>query len=149
MVMPILEGLIVSVAGNFINKKATEKPLSYTEKLYQGGTRTFEHTCGAIAIGASEWVNLLNGDIPAARFYLPLDSITVMNNSAEPITLYLNSVADAITIPPYMVKPIARKSFRSVGVLNAGVAGINAGEVIFQMKKLPPNVQVVNIGGGA
>ncbi len=149
MVFGIIEGLIGSVAGNFINKKASEKPLTYTQKLYEGGTRTFEHTCGAIAVGASEWVNLLGGDIPAARFYLPLDSITVLNNSGETITLYLNSVADGITIPPYMVKPIARKSFRSFGILNAGAAGIAAGEVLIQMKKLPPNVQVVNIGGGA
>lgn len=149
MVMGIIEGLIGSIAGDKLLKKSSEKPKTHQQILYENGSQTFEHTCGAIAVGASEWVNLLNGDIAGARFFLPLDSITVMNNSGETITLYLNSVSDGITIPAYMVKPIARKAFRSFGILNAGTAGINAGEIIVQMRKLPPNVQVVNIGGGA
>lgn len=142
MVMPIIEGLIGSFAGDFITKKAKEKPISHVQSLVQGGSKSFEYANTIIAAGATQWVFVAN-QFPAARIFEPLDSITITNNSAVDILVYLNSASDWVQIPAYMIKPIARKPVRAFGLYNPSAGNIAADLILVSLKRLPPNVQVV------
>lgn len=123
------------------------RPLSRVQQLINQGSETYEYTnAGIIAAGAVVWVDVA-AEFPESRTFFPLDSIEVINNSAQEITLYLNSHTVSETVPSYMIKPINGKAIRQFGLKNNGAAGIAAGEIIVHLKRLPPDVQVVVTGG--
>jgi len=116
------------------------------DRIINSGSQTYEYVAGVIAAGATLWLNM--GDIfPQARLFLPFDSIELINNSAQNLTLYMGSITEAQTVPSYMIKPIGRKPFRQIGIMNQGIVDTVAGEVILHVKRLPPNVQVVMTAG--
>jgi len=112
------------------------------ERIVAQGSQTYEYTLGAIGAGATAWLHM-EDIFPQARAFIPFDSLELINNSGQNVTLYMGSITEAITIPSYMIKPIARKAFRQIGVKNNGAAPTNAGEIILHVRRLPPNVQVV------
>ena len=123
------------------------RPLSRTEQLIRDGSDTYEYTNAAIiAAAAVVWLDVA-ALFPQSRIFFPLDSIEVINNSAQPITLFLNSHTVTETVPSYMIKPINGKAVRQFGLRNDGLVDIAAGEIIVHLKRLPPDVQVVVTGG--
>lgn len=117
------------------------------DEVIARGSKTYEYKCGALTHGTLYWYNL--GDIfPEGRAFIPFDSIEVNNNSGAILTLYLNSISEPFTIPAYMIKPIARRPFRQLGIKNVDAAiDTAADEVILHVRRLPPNVQVVVSSG--
>ncbi len=114
-----------------------------TSAILMRGSQNFNYTNPAvIGVGATTWYDITTV-LPEARFFLPLDSITVTNNSAVQITILLNSPTESISIPSYMIKPIAGKPVRRFGIQNDGAAQVAIGEIIFQLKRLPPDITVV------
>lgn len=110
------------------------------------GSQVFEYTAPIIAAGSSITIRI-SDQFPRARLFEPLDSIEVINNSAQPITLQLNTPNEIYTIPAYMVKPLSRKPIRQFTLINSGIADTVAGDIIVHVKRLPPNIQYVsNIG---
>ncbi len=110
------------------------------------GSQVFEYTAPAIAPAGSVVIRI-GEQFPKAKLFEPLDSIEVINNSAQPITLHLNTPSELYTIPAYMIKPLSRKPIRQFTLINSGVAATVAGDIIVHIKRLPPNVQYVsNIG---
>ena len=115
-------------------------------RIVAQGSRSQEYSVPAILAG--ETLTIHTEDIfPALRPWFPLDYLEVVNNSAQNITLYLGSIAEAITIPSYMIKPIVRRSFMQFGLMNNGVVDTNVNEILVRVRRLPPDVQVVMSGG--
>ena len=110
--------------------------------IIQQGSQTFEYSMPIVAAGALAWLHM-EDIFPQGRMFLPFDSIEVVNNSAQSITLYIGSIADPYTIPAYMIKPIARRSFYQVGIRNNGAADTVAGDILIHAKRLRPDVQAV------
>lgn len=107
------------------------------------GSQTYQFKTAGIAASAKEVVRI-SEQFPRARLFEPLDSIEVINNSGCDITLSLNSPSEVYTIPAYMSKPIARKSFFQFSLTNeSAVTAVAAGEITVHVKRLPPNIQLV------
>ncbi len=128
-------------------------PVDYNKvgSLLQGGSPPFEYSnAAAIPVGAANRVNVnIKQTIPAAGIYMPLDSMRIYNNSAQPIKIYFNSLTESITVPSLMIQPINRQPFSFFIIENMGAANIAIGEILIQMRRLPPDIQqTVNIGAG-
>ncbi len=122
------------------------QPITRGQQLINDGSDTYEYAAGVIAAGVTVWIDIA-ASFPRARTYFPLDSIEVINNSAQPIGLYLNSRSNVEVVPAYMIKPIAGEPVNQFGLKNAGLVDTVAGEVLVHLKRLPPNIQVVISGG--
>ncbi len=116
------------------------------EAIITKGSISYEYKLAGLAAngeaGDSIWLHM-EDIFPEARVFLPFDSLELINNSGQDVSLYMGSKADVITIPAYMIKPIARKPFMQLGIANLGSAATNDNEIILHVKRLPPNVQVV------
>lgn len=117
-----------------------------TKALQDQGSPAYEYVAGVIATTAITWVSV-EDQFPASRTYSPLDFIEVINNSLQPVRLYRNSMADSEVVPSYMVKPITKQAIRLFGLISVGTAATIAGDVIVHVKRLPPDVQVVQNAG--
>lgn len=115
--------------------------------LIAGGSPNFEYkNAAAIAAGARVDVNVKQYQ-PKAGIYMPLDSMMIYNNSAQEITVYLNSLAESVTVPSLMIKPINKVNYEFFMIKNNGALPIAIGEILIQMKRLPPDIQqTVNVG---
>lgn len=117
-------------------------------ELWAAGSPVYEWiNTAALAPLSVTFLNVKN-NFPKAAIYEPLDSITITNNSAQSVSILLNGNEETITIPAYMVKPVNRRVFSYFGIRNNGAAAIAIGEIIIQVKRLPPDIQpVANVGG--
>jgi hypothetical protein len=117
-------------------------------ELWAAGSPVYEWTnTAALAAGSITWLSVKTS-FPKAAIYEPLDSITITNNSAQAVSILLNGNEETITVPAYMIKPINRRAFSYFGIRNNGAAAIAIGEIIIQVKRLPPDIQpVANVGG--
>jgi hypothetical protein len=115
-------------------------------RIINAGSQTYEYICGVLGAGVTLWLHM-EDLFPQARIFIPFDSLELINNSAQNLTLYIGSITEAQTVPSYMIKPIARRPFSQLGIMNQGAADTVAGEIILHVKRLPPNVQVVMTAG--
>jgi hypothetical protein len=119
------------------------------QEIVGKGSHTFEYSVPAINHGSTLWLHMY--DIfpqPQARAFMPFDWLEVINNSAVLIGLYFGSKTEIISIPSYMIKPIAQRSYMQFGLYNEDAAvDTNAGDVLIHCRRLPPDVQVVVSGG--
>lgn len=109
---------------------------AHVNEMIRGGSLPEELKNGALAASAIEWFDI-QARLPRMKIFFPLDSIEIVNNSAQNIVLYLNAITDPYTIPAYMVKPITGKAFNRFGIKNDGTVAIAAGEIIIHIKRLP------------
>ena len=142
--------MVWSTIRPFSPNTGSVKMLNNKQKnVINEGSRTWEFAnAGIIAAGASETVRV-SEEFPRSKLFDPLDSIEVINNSAMPVSLRLNSPTEVYTIPSYMVKPIANKPFRQFSLTNAGAVNIAAGEVIVHVKRLAGSVTITRQAEGA
>jgi len=91
------------------------------------------------------WIDIA-AEFPQARTYFPLDFAEVINNSAVNVQIYLNSRSESRLVPSYMIKPF-RQPLRQIGIENIGLVNTVAGDILINMRRLPPNVQLTaNVG---
>ena len=107
-----------------------------TKELKKLGSQVFEWNSAIIVAGASIDVDIEN-TFPAARVYMPLDHMEVINNSAQIISISLDTTQEPIRIPAYMIKPITKRNFRKFRIVNTGGVNTAANEISIHMKKLP------------
>ena len=143
----MVNSFIAGIASNLIGKKLENvKPkLTRTQELINQGSQNFAYTAPIIAAGTTLWIEIA-ASFPQARTFLPLDFAEVINNSAQQITVFLNSVNESRVIPSYMIKPF-RQPLRQIGIRNDGAVDTVAADILINFKRLPPNVQyVINAG---
>lgn len=115
-------------------------------QLLKTGSKNFKYDMPAFDPGVTKWFK--NTDLFSDAYLFDyLDSITLINNSGQGVTLYINSPDDSYYVPSYMVQPVSRKAFRQFGVKNEGAVAIAAGELVVSLRRLPPDVmEVVQTG---
>jgi hypothetical protein len=116
------------------------------KQIIKAGSRNFNYSVPVIDAGVTKWFH--NYDLfPEARLFDYLDYINIINNSAQLITLYVNSHDDSYPVPSYMIQPVSRKAFRQFGIKNEGALATVAGDIVVSCRRLPPDVtQVVQTG---
>jgi len=143
MVMDFLGGIAGNLIGNKLNNR--QPAMTRSQQLINEGSQNYPYSSPIIVAGATLWIDIA-ASFPQARTYFPLDFAEVINNSAQNITVFLNSVSESRVIPSYMIKPF-RQPLRQIGLRNDGAAATVAGDITINFKRLPPNVQyVVNAG---
>jgi len=143
MVMDFLGGIAGNLIGNKLNNR--QPAMTRSQQLINEGSQNYPYSSPIIVAGATLWIDIA-ASFPQARTYFPLDFAEVINNSAQNITVFLNSVTESRVIPSYMIKPF-RQPLRQIGLRNDGAADTVAGDITINFKRLPPNVQyVVNAG---
>jgi hypothetical protein len=131
------------IAQNFaINKLSNIKPRqSRAQQLITQGSQNYKYTADVIPATSRVWVTMEN-QFPEARVYMPFDFMEVINNSAQTITVYLNSENETRDIPSFMIKSF-RQPIRQIGLYNNGAVDTVAGDILINFKRMPPDVQVV------
>jgi len=102
--------------------------------LIEQGSPVFTHLTGVIAAGAIEWTEI-DRTFPRSRTWSPLNHVQVLNNSAQEITVYHNSISDDDIIPAYMIRPYSGKPIRVIGIKNNGAVATVAGDIILKMSR--------------
>lgn len=118
--------------GNF-------KPI---KRLQVQGSPTYQYTSIIIVAGTTQWFSV-EQLFPASRTYAPLDTMEVINNSAQQITVFINSIADGQAVPAFMIKPFTKVAVRQFGIRNDGAVDTVAGDIIVHLKRSAPDIQVV------
>ena len=103
-------------------------------KRIAAGSQPFRFAVPSIAPGAVSQIDVW-GVAPSLRTWLPLDYCEVVNNTNCLLTVFVNSLADSVTIPSNMIKTINRP-FRRLTIKNEDIA-LNADAVVLHMKRLP------------
>jgi len=116
------------------------------KRLQAQGSPTYEYVSIIIAFGTTQWFSVEN-QFPDSRTYAPLDTMEVINNSAQQITVFINSIADFMRVPAYMIKTFSRVAVRQYGLRNDGAVDTVAGDIIIHLKHSAPNVQIVQSAG--
>lgn len=111
-------------------------------RALRGGSPYFTYTPGIIAAGATTAINVYT-TYTAARKYLPLDYIEIINNeAANPITVAINASPAAsnrtITVPA-RTQRISDEDVQiwTVHVQNDGAVATTAGNIVIKLKRAP------------
>lgn len=110
-------------------------------KLALAGSPLYTLTLGVLAFGETVWHDK-DSDFPDSQKFDYLDNAVLINNSAQPIKLYL-SPTEFYTALAYQVQPVTNRPFRTYAIRNDGIADTGAGEVILEMRRLPPSITSV------
>jgi hypothetical protein len=113
-----------------------------TKQLKLQGSPTYEYVSIIIAAGTTQWFSV-DELFPESRTYAPLDSLEVINNSAQPLSVFINSQGNLMRVPAYMIKPFTKIALRQFGIRNDGLVDTVAGDIILHMRRNPPDVQIV------
>jgi hypothetical protein len=112
-----------------------------TPEIIARGSPVRRYAMPIIGAGAtSEVVNVVD-KFPELRTWEPFDSLTVQNNSAQNIEIYLNGdTNDVYFVPAYMIQPIMRRWYRSLSIKNDGGAATVAGDIQLEFRRLSPDI---------
>jgi len=111
------------------------------KEIVKEGSLDYVFQNAQMLTGTSVWIELVS-QFPACRQFLPLDRAEVLNNSAQDITVYPNTTADAILIPAYMTKILSNRALWRVRLTNSGAGTIAAAEVTINFRRLPKGMAV-------
>lgn len=130
-----------------VNLIQKNRPPTTRERLLAHGSQTWKYEVPAIAASARLSVSI-EKEFPRARYYLPLDSFEIINNSGVDLIFWLNPT-ESYTVPAYMIKPIARRPVSNFILENASsVTGIAVDEIVIHMRRLAPDITpTVNVSG--
>jgi len=98
------------------------------------GSPIWSFNNAALAAGAT-WIISL--DVGVYKKYSPYDSVTITNNSVEPITISINQSANAKVIPAGTILTIDRYGMRSFLIANTGVGVIALNELEIAVERKP------------
>lgn len=140
-------GFLGGIASNIIGEKIMNAHPRMTrgQELLNDGSQNYPYSAPVIVAGTVLWIDIAT-EFPQARTYFPLDFAEIINNSAQPITVYLNSRSESRLVPSYMIKPF-RQPLRQIGLENIGVDDTVAGDILINLRRLPPDIQITaNVG---
>ena len=109
------------------------------ERLLSDGSMTWKYNVPALAASARLTVDIQK-EFPRARYYLPLDSFEIINNSGADLIFWLDPTQN-YTIPAYMIKPISRRPIRGFILENgSATTAIAVDEIVIHMRRLAPDI---------
>jgi len=104
------------------------------ETIKKHGSPTYVWATGIIAAGAIEYCSVA-AMFPAARKYEPLDTVEIINNSAQPIRLWFNGQAINYLIPAGTIREISGRASWNLTAENVGLGNTAAGEVELNLSR--------------
>ena len=103
--------------------------------VWRDGSPMFQHTFGAIAAAAEEYVEMQT-TFPASRAYEPLNNLVVTNTSAENVEIQING-QDYALIPAGVIWSVTDQAIWSFRLTNISATNVVAGEIRANISRPP------------
>jgi hypothetical protein len=103
--------------------------------VWRDGSPNFQHSFGAIAAGADEYVEMQT-TFPASRAYEPLNNLVVTNTSSENVDIEINGLAYAM-IPAGVIWSVDNQAIWSFRLTNISATNVVAGEIRANISRPP------------
>jgi len=103
--------------------------------VWRDGSPNFQHTFGAIAAGAEEYVEMQT-TFPASRAYEPLNNLVVTNTSGENVDIEINGQAYAM-VPAGVIWSVDNQAIWSFRLTNISATNVVAGEIRANISRPP------------
>jgi len=103
--------------------------------VWRDGSPNFQHTFGAIAAGAEEYVSMQT-TFPASRAYEPLNNLVVTNTSGENVDIQINGQNYAM-IPAGVIWSVDNQAIWSFRLTNISATNVAAGEIRANISRPP------------
>jgi len=103
--------------------------------VWRDGSPMYQHTFGAIASGADEYVEMQT-TFPASRAYEPLNNLVITNTSGEAVDLMLNG-QDYAMIPAGVIWSVTDQAIWSFRLTNISAGAVVSGEIRANISRPP------------
>jgi len=103
--------------------------------VWRDGSPMYQHTFGAIAAAASEYVEMQT-TFPASRAYEPLNNLVVTNVSGENLEIQING-QDYAMIPAGVIWSVTDQAIWSFRLTNISATNVVAGEIRANISRPP------------
>jgi len=103
--------------------------------VWRDGSPMFQHSFGAIAAGADEYVEM-QSTFPASRAYEPLNNLVVTNISGENVDIEINGQAYSM-IPSGVIWSVDNQAIWSFRLTNISAGTVAAGEIRANISRPP------------
>jgi len=103
--------------------------------VWRDGSPNFQHTFGAIAAGAEEYVSMQT-TFPASRAYEPLNNLVITNTSGENCDIEINGQNYAM-IPAGVIWAVDNQAIWSFRLTNISATNVVAGEIRANISRPP------------
>ena len=102
---------------------------------WRDGSPMYQHSFGAIAAGASEFVSMESA-FPSSRAYAPLNSLLITNTSGESCDLQING-ADYAMIPAGVIWSVSDQAIWNFKLTNISATNVASGEIRANISRPP------------
>jgi len=103
--------------------------------VWRDGSPNFQHTFGAIAAAADEYVSMQT-TFPASRAYEPLNNLVITNTSGENVDIEINGQNYAM-IPAGVIWSVDNQAIWSFRLTNISATNVAAGEIRANISRPP------------
>ena len=103
--------------------------------VWRDGSPMFQHSFGAIAAGADEYVEM-QSTFPASRGYEPLNNLVVTNISGENVDIEINGQPYAM-IPAGVIWSVDNQAIWNFRLTNISAGTVGAGEIRANISRPP------------
>ena len=103
--------------------------------VWRDGSPNFQHSFGAIAAGAEEYVSMQT-TFPASRAYEPLNNLVVTNTSGENVDIEINGHPYAM-IPAGVIWSVDNQAIWSFRLTNISATNVVSGEIRANISRPP------------
>ena len=103
--------------------------------VWRDGSPNFQHTFGAIAAGAEEYVEMQT-TFPASRAYEPLNNLVITNTSGENVDIEINGQNYAM-VPAGVIWSVDNQAIWSFRLTNISATAVVAGEIRANISRPP------------
>ena len=103
--------------------------------VWRDGSPMFQHTFGAIAAAADEYVEM-QSTFPASRAYEPLNNLVVTNTSGENVDIEINGQNYAM-IPAGVIWTVDNQAIWNFRLTNISATNVVAGEIRANISRPP------------
>jgi len=103
--------------------------------VWRDGSPMFQHSFGAIAAGAAEYVEM-QSTFPASRAYEPLNNLVVTNTSGESVEIEINGQNYAL-IPAGVIWSVTDQAIWNFRLTNISATNVVAGEIRANISRPP------------
>lgn len=103
--------------------------------VWRDGSPMFQHSFGAIAAGAEEYVSM-ETTFPASRAYEPLNSLVITNTSGENVDIEINGQNYAM-IPAGVIWSVDNQAIWSFRLTNISATNVVSGEIRANISRPP------------
>ena len=103
--------------------------------VWRDGSPMFQHSFGAIAAAASEYVEM-QATFPASRAYEPLNNLVITNTSGENVDIEINGQNYAM-IPAGVIWSVDNQAIWNFRLTNISATNVVAGEIRANISRPP------------